>query len=334
MKTSTKPTSPLRYGIIGFGRFARRRLIPAFQQITGSSITAIQKRTPGEAAGEAKSLGISAGYDSYEELLADPAVEVVYITSANHDHTEHAIASAQAGKHVLCEKPLANTPVACEKIITACTQAGVKLMVAQTLRYSAPVMLLKQWISAGKLGKITSTRACFTYLLETSPRSWILDKQIAGGGPLVDLGVHCIDTLRYLSGTVREAVGFTSPTVPENNIELSAEGLLHFEGDVRGSFFCSYQTPYWNRLEVWGEAGHAWVESCASPGTDVELKFRDPCGEIAVSRINTGNPYGKLIEAFSDAIRHNTEVPISGKDGLINQQIISSIYAGNHYRRE
>ncbi|MBU0519088.1 Gfo/Idh/MocA family oxidoreductase [bacterium] len=333
MKTSTKPTSPLRYGIIGFGRFARRRIIPAFQQITDSSITAIQKRKPGEAAIEAESLGISTGYDSYEELLADSAVDVVYITSANHDHTEHAIASAKAGKHVLCEKPLANTPAACEKIIAACAQAGVKLMVAQTLRYSAPVMLLKQWISAGKLGKISSARACFTYLLETSPRSWIRDKQMAGGGPLADLGVHCIDTLRYLSGTVREAVGFTSPKGQENDIELSAEGLLHFEDGVTGSFFCSYQTPYWNRLAVWGEAGHAWVEPCAPPGTDVELKFRDPYGEIAINRINTGNPYGKLIKAFSDAICHDTDVPISGSEGLINQQIISSVYAGNHYRR-
>jgi len=333
LKPQSKVNSHLRIGIIGFGRFAQRRLLPAFEQISCAEIEAIHKRQPGSASIAAQKAGIPKAYDRYEELLQDPAIDAVYITSANKDHTEHAVAAAQAGKHILCEKPLANTPEDCEKIIRNAEEAGVKLMVAQTLRYIGPVQKMKQWIDSGKLGEIVSARACFTYSVENSPRKWVKDKQVAGGGPLIDLGVHCIDTLRCLCGQVIEAFGITTPDASTEEIELSAEGLLRFEGDVQGSIFCSYQTPYWSRLDVWGENGHAWVEPFTLPWTDVEMHFCEKDNKSSSEIVHTGNPYGQLIEDFCAAITRKAEIAIPGEEGLINQRIINAIYDNKKYQK-
>jgi predicted dehydrogenase len=324
--------NPVGYALAGFGRFCRNRLVPAFNRIEGSDIVALWKRNAVAAKHEAEDYGIPAGYSDFEAMLNDPDVEVVYVTSANSLHEEHAIAAAQAGKHVLCEKPLAITSESCKRIISACDQAGVKLMVAHNLRYSGAVKRLKQLTDTGDLGEIISATITFTYEVVKSPRSWVYDRQIAGGGALMDVGVHCIDTLRYLFGNVCEATGTITPPWMELAIEESARLVMTFECGTIGNVHCSYTEPYGNSLEILGTMGRARVERIAHPDIELDITVERKTG-AEVIKVNTGNSYGKLISDFSAAIRGQKPVPIPGEEGLKNQQIIDAIYAHGCFRR-
>ena len=325
MNNPSPITPPIGYGLVGFGRFCRRRLIPAFQQIRGSKIVALQKRDPQEATREAENYGIPAGYSDVEALLSDPRVDAVYITSANCAHEEQAVTAAQAGKHVLCEKPLATSAEACQRMIDACRSAGVHLMVAQTLRFSPVVLQIKRWIEAGILGKIRTARATFTYLAQESPRGWVFDRDIAGGGPMMDVGVHCLDTLRFLWGEVEEIRAIVTPARTENSVEKSVEAILRFASGVTGSIFCSYEIPYESRLEVIGSHGKAYAEPFTLPWTDLDLHL-ERREESKCLTVHTGNMYGDLITSFSRAIRGLQPVAIPGEEGLANQRIIDAIY--------
>ena len=315
------------YGLVGFGRFCRRRLLPAFQQIRGSKIVALQKRDRHEARREAEKYGIPAGYGDIESLLSDPHVDAVYITSANCAHEEQAVAAAQAGKHVLCEKPLATSSEGCRRIIAACRSAGVLLMVAQTLRFSPLVLQIKRWIAEGILGEIVTARATFSYRVEESPRNWVFDPEVAGGGPMVDVGVHCLDTLRFLMGDVSEVQAIVTPAGRKNNVERTVEVVLRFASGVTGGIFCSYEIPYSSRLEVVGSYGRAYAESFTLPWADLDLHLETKEQSKCLT-VNTGNMYGDLITSFSQAIRGLQPVAIPGEEGLANQEIIDAIYRG------
>lgn len=324
----TEPSfEPVGYGLIGFGRFCQRRLIPAFQDLRGSRIVALQKRNASEAIREAETYGIPAGYGDLDALLNDPQVEAVYITSAHAVHEEQAVAAAGAGKHVLCEKPLATSSNACQRIIQACSQAGVLLMVAQTLRFSPVVLQMKRWMDEGKLGQVICARATFTYLGFQSPRRWLLDRRIAGGGPMIDIGVHCLDTLRFLLGDVAEVQALLNPMAGEETVEKTVETSLRFAGGALGSIFCSYEIPYGNRLDILGSQGRTWAETYAPGWIDVDLHL-ETNDQKECLKLNTGNTYGMLITSFSEAIRGLHPVPIPGDEGLANARVIDAIYAG------
>ena len=239
MNRIRNPSDPVGYALAGFGRFCRNRLIPAFQRIEGSQIVALWKRDPQAAMQEAREYGIPRGYGDFAAMLNDPGVDVVYVTSANRLHEEQAVAAAQAGKHVICEKPMATSAAACSRIIAACQRAGVKLAVAQNLRYSGVLEQIKRWIDTGELGDIISASISFTYLASESPRSWVYDRAVAGGGALTDLGVHCIDSLRFLLGAIREVEGVVKPLLTEATVDESAWLHIAFESGSVGQIFCS-----------------------------------------------------------------------------------------------
>jgi predicted dehydrogenase len=299
-------------------------LIPAFQQIQHSRLVALYKRDPVQAQKTAKEFGIAAGYGDFSDLLKDPQVEAVYITSANGDHEWQAIAAAQAGKHVLCEKPLAPTAAACRNIIESCRHAKIKLMVAHTLRFSPAVIQMKQWIDEGRVGNIRLAQALFTYDGTKSPRRWLYDHKIAGGGALMDVGVHCIDTLRFLLGEVSQYSGIIEPIT--ELVEQTALVSLRFASGALGGVFCSYQSPYRSRLEILGDKGWAWVDSFTLPWTEVPVHL-ETSAEIVDLKIATGNPYGALLDSFSQAIRDLGPNAIPGEEGFTNQTIIDGIYS-------
>lgn len=323
MTASSPPFEPVGYGLVGFGRFCRNRLVPAFKQITGSRIAALYKRDLGQAQAAAAEFGIPAGYGDLNALLADPHVEAVYITSANCEHEEQAIAAAKAGKNVLVEKPMAVTAEACRRMIEACHQAGVKLMVAQTLRFSPAVLQVKQWIEAGHLGKLKAGCVAFGYNGTESPRTWLYDHKIAGGGVLMDVGVHCLDTLRFLLGEVSSYhVDVMSSLHPET---LAIIGL-DFQSRARGLIYCSYEwKEYGSSLIIQGERGTITVKSFTLPWKQVTLRLETADEKLDLA-VDTDNPYGALLDSFSRAIRGLGSVAIPGEEGLKNQSIIDDLY--------
>ena len=325
MKHFQAKEKPIGYGIAGFGRFAGNRIVPAVQHLTGSNIVALQKRSSNAAAASAEEYGIPRGYGSFEEMLRDPQVEAVYVTSANFLHEEQAIAAALTGKHVLCEKPMASNPEACLRIIDSCMQAGVKLMVAHNLRFSEPVKRIKSWIEEGVLGDIVSARMEFTFMGSQSPRSWIFDPDIAGGGALMDLGVHCIDTFRYLLGEIDEIQALLKPSSISPRIETTASLNLKFQCGAIGTVFCSYEAPYWNCLEILGSHGRAYIELFTVADSETSLRLCTSQSDEIFS-LNVGNTHGELITSFSQSVRHDTPIAIPGEEGLRNQEIIDRAY--------
>jgi len=251
-------------------------------------------------------------------------VEAVYITSANGDHEMHAIASARAGRHVLIEKPMATNAAACRRIIEECARANVKLMVAHTLRFSPAALRMKEVMDSGRLGRISAGRAMFTYDGTKSPRTWLDDHVVTGGGALMDIGVHCLDTLRFLLGDVTHCSGLLQP--PDELIERTATVNLRFTSGAIGSILCSYESPYRSRLEIWGERGWAWVDSFTLPWNRVTVHLETD-NESSEIEVDTGNPYGALIESFSRAIRGLEPIAIPGEEGLKNQALIDEVYS-------
>lgn len=325
MDQQTPPFDPVRYGLVGFGRFCRNRLIPAFAQVSGSRIVALCKRDAEQARATAVEFGIRAGYGRLEDLLGDLQVEAVYITSANADHEGQAVAAARAGKHVLCEKPMATSAAACRKIIQACQENGVRLMVAHQLRFSPAVLQVKDWIESRKLGRICLGRALFTYDGTKSPRTWLHDYDMAGGGAVMDIGVHCLDTLRFLVGEAVKIQGILQPQRGASLIESRAAINMQFDSGALGSIFCSFESPYRSRLEVAGDRGWAYLEPFTLPWADVRarLETEDETLDIIV---NSGNLCGALIENFSRAVRGLGDVAIPGEEGWRNQELIDEMY--------
>ncbi len=204
----------IRYGIIGFGAFAERAILPAIRAAGNSEVTAIQKRSIEAAKQKAAEHSVPLYFDSVEALVSSANVDAVFIVSANAEHHRETLLAAKAGKHVLVEKPMAVSLQQAREMTDACRTAGVKFMVGHMLRFSPLNRRLKEIVQTGMIGTVSYARSHFVYDVSQSKRSWVLDKQTAGAGPLFDIGVHCLDTIRFVLND-DHAVSVNSLTNPE-----------------------------------------------------------------------------------------------------------------------
>ncbi|MFA6469355.1 MAG: Gfo/Idh/MocA family oxidoreductase, partial [Bacteroidota bacterium] len=186
----------VRYGIIGFGAFAERAILPAIRAAHNAEVVAVQKRSMDAARQKSQEHGIPHYFDSAEKLLASNDIDAVFIVSANSEHYRETLAAAKAGKHVLVEKPMAVSATQAKEMIRACNTAGVKLMVGHMLRFSPLIRRMKEIVQTGMIGEIIAAQSHFIYDVSMSKRHWVLQQEAAGGGPLFDIGIHCLDTIR------------------------------------------------------------------------------------------------------------------------------------------
>ena len=246
---SPSAVKKIRYGIIGFGRFAERAIAPAIQGSPNSELVAIQKRSLALVREKATQHGVPMAFDSVDALVAHPDIDAVFIVSANLTHAEETIKAARAGKHVLVEKPIAATIRDAERMITECESHRVKLMVGHMVRLSPLVRRVRDVIRSGELGQVIYSRADFAYDGRMSARSWLHDPTLAGGGPFYDVGVHCLDTLRYvLDDEVESFASKVHPTPTRSHTEETGAVILRFTRGSIGSIFCSYAMPVRSRI--------------------------------------------------------------------------------------
>lgn len=328
-------TDPLRFGIIGFGRFAEKAIAPAIRATAGARLTAIQKRSLGEATRKAKEFGIPLAFASVEELVRHPDVDAVFIASANSAHHGEAVAAACAGKHVLLEKPMAVTVAEAEDIIAACHSADVRLMVGHMVRLSPAVRRVRDLVAAGTLGTVTYARADFVYDGRLSHRPWLVDRRVAGGGPLYDIGVHCLDTLRCVLGReVLAARAVLEPEPTEAETERTAQVALRFEGGVVGSVYCSFDSPIRKSiLEVVGTDAIVSLSDFTMSGRKAEVMVSRGSGDRPASTsrevVTIPDLYVEEIEQFLRSVRGGIEPELSGNNGLRNQRILEGVVGGN-----
>lgn len=331
---TARGTRKIRYGIIGFGRFAERAIAPAIQSSTNSELVALQKRSGAAAKEKAAAYGVRLAFQSVDELVAHPDIDAVFIVSANALHCPETLAAAKAGKHVLVEKPMALNCGEAEMMIEACANHGVKLQVGHMVRLSPVVARIREIIASGALGSIAYARAEFMYDGRMSKRGWLLDRAVAGGGPVFDIGVHCLDTLRYvLQDEPVSAKGQLSPEPSATATETTAELALRFSKGTVASVVCSYQSPIRRRaIEIIGTEGIIAAPDFTAVDVTIPLRIslgsNDQIRDSRVENIAVPNLYIEEVSRFSSCILDDREPELSGMNGLINQRIIDSVMTG------
>jgi len=317
----------LRFGIAGFGLHAVRRLMPGFKGAQRCVVTALSRRDMEKARQSATEYQIPHAFDSVSALATCPEVDAVLVTSPNAVHLPDVLAVTAARKHVLLEKPMGLSAAEAAKMVDAAERAGVKLGVAQVFRFEHTTRRLREMIASCEIGRIVFARSEFSFPGWEHHRTWLTDKSLAGGGPIADVGIHCIDALRFiLQDEVAAVQTFGFNDANSGEVEAAASLNLKFAsgtlGIVQVSFRASYRTP----LEFVGEKGTLRIQDGLTVDRPVTLELlRD--GEIVQSEeLFNQNAYSLQVDSFADWVEGRGEFPAPGTDGLRNQRILDAAY--------
>ena len=333
----------VKWGVIGCGGIADRRTIPGMMLADNAELVAVMDASLTAAQGVRKKYNAAYAFDRYEDLLALDEIDAVYIASPVFAHKEQAIAAAKAKKHILLEKPLGLTLADSFEIIEACEREGVKLGVGLMMRYHAYHQAIKELIAAGKIGEIVSMRAQFTCWYPKMDNAWRQDRSLSGGGALMDMGIHCIDLLQYISGlNAVECTGYAHNQTFGYDADDSAAVIMKMENGAFAYVDSNFNIPDAAAkcpLEFYGTKGS--IIAVGTLGQDetgtVEILSCDDSAEYDAQQnrslvraetltVDFGNMYTKEVEAFGKAVLNNTEPPVNGRNSILNQQIIDAIY--------
>ncbi len=323
-----------RYGIIGFGAFAERAIMPAIRASENSELVAIQKRSLDVAKWKAQEHNIPLFFDSPEELVASPEVDAVFIVSANSQHCHETLIAAEAGKHVLVEKPMAMSYAQAVKMVDVCTIANVRLMVGHMLRFSPLIHRMKEILASGMLGEISYARAEFIYDARNTLRNWLWDKNIAGGGPLYDIGVHCLDSMRCILNDEVTTVRSMMRTSSDDCVETTNLLSLRFAQGTLATIYSSFETAHRHTfIEFFGSEGSLSAFNFTPSNTHaaIEIKMGKDGNIDSVNREEIVVPdlYRLEVNHFSDCILNNKEPLVSNESSLHNQYVLELALHGN-----
>ena len=315
------------WGIIGTGGFAGGAVAPAINALKAEGrLVAVVSRDRGRADAFAAQHGADRAYTAYDDLLRDAAVHVIYISTPNAQHAEQAIAAARAGKHVLCEKPLALTVPDARRVVEAFARAGLKLGTHFQTRHHTAFVETKRLLDERAIGDVIMVQ------IEVSPgaaplRGWRTDPSLAGLGAINNLAVHPYDLLRYLLGSeVREAVALTN-VGRTRELERMVLALLRFQNGVLAYVNANQNVPYYQPdIDIYGTAGRIVGLDCTRPFRDGELRVVTEAGE-RVTKHTSRDAVVRSVAAFNDAVAHDREPNPSGVDGLRNVQLTDAIIA-------
>lgn len=315
----------VNFGVIGAGGIARRRTIPGMLKAKNCRLVAVMN--PSESERIAKEFDVPQAYRREEELLADPKVEAVYIASPVQHHARQIMMCAEAGKHILCEKPLTRDLAEARQAVAACRKQGVFLQDGYMMRFHGAHLKIKELIDRGALGKIVYMRAQLSCWYPKIAGAWRQDPR-NGGGALIDMASHLYDLIQYFAGPVRKITALTGNLVQDYRSEDASTSLLELASGAHATvdcFFCIPDEASRTRLEIYGSAGAVLAEGTigqssggkveallgagsrsydASQSKDVARKF----GRIAFPKIN---PYTAECSYFAECV-------LRGKPPAIN----------------
>lgn len=323
--------SPVRWGVIGCADIAIRKVIPGMQGSAMSRVEGIASRSGDKAATTAKSLGIPKSYGSYEDLLADPDIEAVYIPLPNHLHAEWTMAAAAAGKHVLCEKPLAPSSADARRMIDACEQAGVKLMEAFMYRLHPLWKEVRRLVDAGSIGELLAIQSFFSYR-NVDPND-IRNIAAFAGGALMDIGCYPVNVARMLFDAEPIEVKASIRRDDSFGTDVLTSAILDF-GGRHATFTCSTQLEDDQRVHLEGTAGRMLIEIPFNIPPDLSTRILlfsggDPPAfpDVEIHEVVAGDQYGIQADAFSRSIRDGSPVPTDPQDAVANLEVMERIVA-------
>jgi predicted dehydrogenase len=325
----TRMANKLRWGVLSTANIGLKKVIPAMQQGALTAVTAIASRDILKAREAAASLGIATAYGSYEELLADPDIDAIYNPLPNQLHVPWTIRAAEAGKHVLCEKPLSLTVAEAETLLEVRARTGVKIGEAFMIRSYPQWLRLRELLSEGRIGELRSVAGFFSYF-NNDPAN-IRNQPDAGGGALMDIGCYLIHASRYaFGGSPRRAMGLVDRD-PAMHIDRLTSGILDFEAG-QSIFMCSTQLVPYQRIHFFGTKGRIEIEIPFNAPPDRPTRiFIDSNGDLSCSGIATEtfpicDQYTMQGDAFSKAVQDNTGVPVSVEDAIANMAVIEAVF--------
>ena len=316
----------VRFGIAGFGLHAVRRLMPGFANAANCRVTALSRRDPGRARESAREFGIEHAFTSTAELCACPDVDAVFIATPDAMHLADVLECVRHGKPVLVEKPMAMNAAEALQMVEAARAAGVMLGVAHVMRFEESVRWFRERIASGAIGKPVLARAAFVAPLISSARTWINDPSLATGGPLADVGVHCLDTLRYVLGGEVLTVMAQAQYDPQWVVETSGTALIHFAGGCLATMEVSARAPYQTLLEVIGEDGLLSAVNALNVEHPVTLEFRRGFDTVEKIEVSNATAYTAQVEAFAAAVESGRHFLIPGEEGVQNQRVLDAIF--------
>ncbi|MDQ7849702.1 MAG: Gfo/Idh/MocA family oxidoreductase [Armatimonadota bacterium] len=313
--------TPLRWGILSTARIGLRRVIPAIQRSHSSTVVAIASRERERAAAVASRFGIPRAHGSYEELLADPEVEAIYNPLPNSLHADWSIRAARAGKHVLCEKPLAGNADQAARMVEACARAGVLLQEAFMYRFHPQIERLLQLVHEGAIGRPWLVRSAFTFTV-SSPQDIRLRADLAGGG-LMDVGCYCVNLSRLLLG---EPSRVHAAAVFEHGVDVRLAGMLRFPHGM-ALFDCGLRLPPRQFCEVVGEEGVIVLPRPFQPEeVAAVLTIRRGDREERIEVPGT-NQYVRMVDHFSQCVRQGTPPRYPPEDAVANMRVLDLLQA-------
>jgi predicted dehydrogenase len=316
----------IRYGILGFGLHAVRRLMPGFARARNSTVTAIYRRRIEDACASAAQYKIPHAFDSAADLCRSPEVDAVFVTSPNNLHLAHVLLAIEARKPVLCEKPMGMNADECRQMVEAARAANLLLGVAHVFRFNRSIEKLRQQIAMGRLGKLVFVRSEFSFSARTHARKWLNDRKIAGGGPIADVGVHCIDALRWILNDEIKAVNAISMSDQDSgDVEAAAVLSLEFARGTLGSVQVSTRAEYRTPLEIVGESGTAKAINAFSVDDPVEITLRQGQA-LERETLSNADAYARQVDSFSAAVEGKATFPISGEEGWQNQEVLDAAF--------
>ncbi len=307
----------VKWGLIGASTIGREWMAPAIAAQPDCRVAAIASTNADRARTYAAELGIPKSYSSVDDLLADSDIDAVYISTTNEWHEPQALAAARAGKHVLCEKPLALTLGGARAMVAACEQAGVVLGTNHHLRNAATHRAMRESIGNGVIGQPLAARVFHAVFLPPHLQGWRIDRPESGGGVILDVTVHGADTLRFvLDDEVEEVTAMTaSQGMGQAGLEDAVMGVMRFRGGVLAQFHDAFTVRHaLTGFEVHGTEGSLYAK---------DVMTQRPVGTVTLRRdgrdedvpVVHENMYERSVARFVAAVQGNGQPAATGEDG-------------------
>lgn len=317
----------IRWGILGCGDVARRRVASAIAQHPDSTLHAVCRRNQEKLRQFCNDFHVPHGYQQDEQLLSDPEIDAVYIATPVYLHQQQTVRAAQAGKHVLVEKPMAMSVTECDTMIEVCQQNDVKLGVAYYRRYYPVVERIKQILASGEIGHPLSVTAVTATSFNFAPQDdgyWRVLPEQGGGGALMDIGSHRIDLFHYLFGAITEVAGFTSTLAADYHADNCTTLTMRFSRGVHAVLQCYFGAAIDpDEFTVFGTSGRLTV----APLNAGQLLVKLPDDSRQESLPPNDNFNFPLIDDFVGAIQEDRDPRCSGPEGRATNQVMEMAYS-------
>lgn len=322
----------LRWCIVGLGRISMGQFMPGLKLSETGRITALVSGHREKAESQAAMYGVRSssiyGYEHFDEIANNKEIDAVYIALPNSMHAEYTIRAAKAGKHVLCEKPMATSLADCQAMIAACRQAGVKLMIAYRCQYHPSHLKAIELIRSGAIGKVQAIESAFGFNIR--PGEWRLSRKMAGGGPLVDVGIYCLNATRYLTGENPQDIKAYASVIDDDGrfgeVEENDGWTMRFPSGIVASCSTSYGALVNGYFRVHASEGWIHMEGFNYSGMHLTALLASGREVDQPDPISAPGQFTAEADYFADCVWNDRDPKTNGEEGLQDMLAISRIY--------